>query len=73
MKQYKSRSGEILYKPSIKQLERMISSNDNQGFCLACGDIADGVEPDARKYTCESCDKNKVYGAEELMLMGLCY
>jgi ribosomal protein L37E len=39
------------------------------GFCLACGDEAYDVEPDARKYECESCGANKVYGAEEILLM----
>lgn len=39
------------------------------GFCLACGDEAYNVEPDARGYECESCGKMKVYGAEELLLM----
>jgi hypothetical protein len=44
---------------------------NNQGFCLACGETQDGVEPDARKYECESCGESKVYGVEELVLMGL--
>ena len=44
-------------------------SGEGIGFCLACGDEAYGVEPDARKYECESCGANKVYGAEEILLM----
>lgn len=40
-----------------------------EGICLACGNIVDGVEPDARKYTCDSCGKPKVYGAEEIVMM----
>lgn len=40
------------------------------GACLACGEIADGVEPDARCYECESCGAHKVYGLEELLMMG---
>jgi predicted RNA-binding Zn-ribbon protein involved in translation (DUF1610 family) len=39
------------------------------GFCLACGDEAYGVEPDARRYECESCGEQKVYGAQEILLM----
>ena len=42
---------------------------DNPGFCLACGDEAYSCEPDAREYTCESCDEPQVYGAEEILLM----
>lgn len=71
MKQYISKSGEKLLKPSMAQLERLIGSDS--GFCLACGEEAYGVEPDARKYTCESCERAKVYGAEELILLGICY
>ena len=38
------------------------------GFCVKCGADAEGVEPDARKYECESCGEPGVYGAEELLI-----
>lgn len=41
------------------------------GFCLVCGKENYGVEPDARKYTCEYCGAREVYGAEECFIMGL--
>lgn len=41
---------------------------DNPGICAHCGADADGVEPDARSYQCESCGSLSVYGAEELLL-----
>jgi hypothetical protein len=41
------------------------------GFCLECHDEAYGVEPDARRYRCESCGEPAVYGVEELLLLGL--
>ena len=41
------------------------------GFCLACGAETSMCEPDGRKLICESCGKPKVYGLEELVLMGL--
>jgi hypothetical protein len=44
-------------------------SGDSMGFCIACGADAYGVEPDACGYTCEECDADAVYGAEELLLM----
>ena len=31
-------------------IERSYSSLDNPGFCVACGEDAEGCEPDARKY-----------------------
>lgn len=46
-----------------------IEEDDYAGFCTACGEEAYGVEPDARKYVCESCGQPRVYGAEELLLM----
>ncbi len=42
---------------------------DNPGFCLACGDDADGCEPDARNYECESCGAPQVFGAAEVLMM----
>ncbi len=41
------------------------------GFCIECGEQAYGVEPDARRYRCESCGANAVYGAEELLIRGV--
>jgi hypothetical protein len=41
------------------------------GFCLACGEMAYSVEPDAREYECESCGEKEVFGAEEIVLMGM--
>lgn len=43
---------------------------DSGGFCLACKAEAYGVEPDARRYECESCGEKAVYGIEELLIMG---
>ena len=47
--------------------ERRMSSLDNPGFCIECGQDADGCEPDAQEYECESCGEAAVYGAEELL------
>lgn len=56
------------------QLEEALQSNETGfssfGFCLSCGELADGVEPDARKYVCECCGDRSVYGAEEILIMG---
>ena len=40
---------------------------ENPGICIACGEDADGCEPDARRYLCECCGKRAVYGAQELL------
>lgn len=39
-------------------------------MCRACKTEAYGVEPDARKYLCESCGEKQVYGIEELLIIG---
>jgi hypothetical protein len=58
-------------KVTLQQVLAAIEADDNLGFCLACGAEAYCVEPDARKYECESCGEHKVYGAEELLLRGI--
>ena len=51
-------------------IEDSMTSLDNPGFCLACGADADGCEPDARGYRCDDCGASRVYGAEEVLMMG---
>jgi predicted RNA-binding Zn-ribbon protein involved in translation (DUF1610 family) len=53
----------------VDAVERSNIGMENIGFCLACGAEADGVEPDAREYECEDCGEDKVYGAEEILIM----
>lgn len=50
-------------------LEEAEGSLSNPGFCTACGDEVEDVEPDAREVECEVCGEFKVYGADELLLM----
>ena len=53
----------------VDAVERGHATLDNPGFCVTCGADAEGVEPDARRYKCESCGEPGVYGAEELLMM----
>jgi hypothetical protein len=48
-------------------VQREMTSLDNPGLCLDCGEEAMGVEPDAREYQCEACDQRAVYGSQELL------
>ena len=54
-------------------IDAVIAAAENEeeyiGFCLACGAEAYDVEPDARRYECDECGKEKVYGAQEILLM----
>ena len=53
---------------SLEEIEAAIM--DYNGFCTDCGEEMHGVEPDARDYICEVCNKPAVYGAEELIMIG---
>ena len=54
--------------PSITadRVMNAVSNDRDLGFCIYCGADRYGVEPDARRYHCESCGRKGVYGAEEL-------
>jgi Zn finger protein HypA/HybF involved in hydrogenase expression len=68
---YLAKSGKTMYRPSIEY--GMALMHDDCGFCLACGNDQQGVEPDARQYACDHCGESKVYGIEELALKGLLF
>lgn len=50
-------------------VKREMTTLDNPGFCLACGNEQGGCEPDAREYECEACGEKQVYGAAELFTL----
>lgn len=66
----KTSRGNDWYRFEMTESEFTECDNNSEGFCVFCGEEAYGVEPDARKYECESCEKNGVYGAQELLMMG---
>jgi hypothetical protein len=47
------------------------ASGMQAGFCLACGAMQEECEPDARQCKCDACGERHVYGAEEVLMMGL--
>ena len=53
----------------IELLLELAQADNNEGLCMACGEVAECVEPDAVKRECESCGEKEVYGAEEAILM----
>ena len=54
----------------LEQIE--YAMEDSLGFCIACGEESDGaVEPDACNYKCSACGERQVFGAEEIVIMGL--
>lgn len=57
-------------RPDLDAVMEAVEEDDHRGFCIACGEDAYGVEPDATEYECEMCGECKVYGAEEILLRG---
>jgi hypothetical protein len=64
---YRTTRGTVRYRIEATPCE---VEDGTLGACLACGEATSGVEPDARRYTCESCGEPAVYGLEEVLLMG---
>lgn len=54
---------------ALEQIKEM--QQNMEGGCIACGATRDTCEPDAREYPCEQCGAKAVYGAQELLFMGL--
>lgn len=65
----KTKSGKEVFGFDVMTVQAEMSEG-NIGLCIYCGTETIGVEPDARKYPCESCDRKGVFGLEELVLMG---
>jgi Zn finger protein HypA/HybF involved in hydrogenase expression len=66
---YRTKAGTTQYMPRLSTIEQ--NADGYIGYCLACGEEQEGVRLDARRYECENCGMPKVYGGEELVLMGL--
>lgn len=54
---------------TIEAILGAAAADENTGFCLACGEEAYNVEPDARSYECAACGAWRVFGAEEIVIM----
>lgn len=68
MKEVKLKSGRTGFSFTVDELKEM---DDNmQGACRHCGEIHDGVEPDATRYDCDACGDPAVYGAAEFAMRG---
>ena len=52
----------------LDELMEAMQTDEMVGWCINCGCRHEPVEPDARKYTCEACEKPAVYGASEIIM-----
>lgn len=58
--------------PTLEEIQEVIEDGSYQGWCINCGDWThDMAEPDAHAYECPKCGENKVFGAEELVVLGM--
>ncbi len=55
---------------TITYTDYLDAENNMVGRCTACHARQGGCEPDARGYKCEACGAFRVYGMEELAMMG---
>ncbi len=53
------------------RIVRAVKRDDGTGFCLNCGKTRKYCEPDAERYPCDKCKQSAVYGAEQLLIMGV--
>jgi len=56
---------------SMTEEEYLDYSNAYCGICTECGEINDGVEPDAEGYLCSNCDEEAVTGIENALICDL--
>ncbi|AFC22547.1 hypothetical protein phi1422_0027 [Bdellovibrio phage phi1422] len=60
-----------IYRFELTESEFEKMRDEYNGLCVSCGkEIVGGVEPDARKYHCEHCEKLTVFGVENLLMQG---
>lgn len=52
------------------QILEAIERDDGTGICIGCRHEQGQCEPRARALACEACGEHKVYGVQELVLMG---
>jgi|TARA_R110002110_G_scaffold110087_5_gene274553 hypothetical protein len=67
---FTAKDGTVVHVPE-EEISGM--SMDDVGYCIECGTERYNTEPDARNYPCddEDCGKKAVFGAQELLMMGL--
>ena len=58
----------MIFKLTTNEYQEM--DDCSEGFCLSCGEVAYGVEPDAGNYICDECGATEVFGASELLCVG---
>ena len=56
---------------TFRRIQRAILCDNGTGFCTTCGKAHKYTEPDAEHYPCTKCKTPTVFGAEQILLLGL--
>ena len=60
-----------IYRFEMTEAEYQRMRENYNGLCVSCGkEILGGIEPDAKKYHCEYCEKLTVFGIDFLLFQG---
>lgn len=70
LRKAKNHAGKDINVYGVNQADYMECDDSSIGICLNCGEPCEGCEPDARKYHCDACGQDKVYGVPEALMMG---
>lgn len=54
---------------TLEKVMNLVEEGEYIGLCINCGEERAQCEPDARNYHCDNCGEDKVFGAEELLIM----
>ena len=54
---------------TLDRVMAAVEADEHLGFCLVCGEEADGCEPDASGYECDVCGARAVEGAENMLFL----
>jgi len=52
----------------LAAIETALFEGVDEGYCISCASFYGNVEPDARKFSCPSCNKKEVYSLTEIFL-----
>ena len=65
------KSGKTYFIPFESELIEALELDENRAFCIRCGDTDQTIEPDVERAECECCEQRGLYGAEQLLILGM--
>ena len=65
------KTGKTYFIPFESELNEALELDENRAFCIRCGDTDQTIEPDVERAECECCEQRGLYGAEQLLILGM--